>query len=95
MSNIRYTYKKVPISTEEAQLKKQCEIDCAKIRLTEAREDLEDAINAPLQTEKTIRVEIRPGDDGYEDAPFEISLTSYLGNVIWKNIENSTPAKPE
>ena len=95
MTQTRYIYKTVPLSRDEAEATRDMEIACLEARIEALRQDLEDVKAEDLPTTRQIQFELKPGDEGYEDAPHTIDFASYQGNFTWKNIENSTQSKPE
>lgn len=95
MNQTRYIYKTVPLSRDDAEARRDMEIACLEARIEALRQDLEDVKAEDLPTTRQIQVELKPGDEGYEDAPYAIDFVSYQGNFTWQNIENSTQSKPE
>lgn len=92
MNQTRYIYKAIPLSPEEAQELRNREIQSIKWQIEGLEEELRHAKNRPLDVEKAIQIELNPGDDGYEDAPFEMNPIMYQGTTIWLNQTSaSTP----
>lgn len=95
MNDTRYTYDTVPITFNEASRQRLEGIVALELQMAELQKELDELIAAPLPTERQVQIELHPGDEGYEDASYEVNLVQYQGNVTWQNIENSTPPKPE
>lgn len=95
MNETRYIYKTVPLAKEDAEKQRQREFRHIMNQIFELHEEAAKLCDSPLPTTRQVQIELNPGDEGYEEAPYAMSLVSYQGNVTWTNIENSTPPKPE
>lgn len=95
MNATRYIYKTVPLSVEDAIDARSDELIRIHAEIAELEKQADELIRSDLPTTRQVQIELNPGDDGYEDAPIRFNPVQYQGNVTWKNIENSTPPKPE
>jgi hypothetical protein len=86
----RYIYKEEPITLKEAKSEKRRQIAHIKKLIHEMRQELALIKSNPLPTTKTTKVELNPGDNGYEDAPIRFNASEWQGDFTWKNIEKST-----
>jgi len=86
MNETRYIYKTVPISKEDADKDRQQEFQHIWNQVSELLKELEELCDAPLETTRQVQISLNPGDEGYEDAPYEINFIQYQGDFTWKNI---------
>jgi hypothetical protein len=90
MNNTRYTYKKVPISDEDARKYQDEKIRCLLAKIQSLREEVDAILKEPLPTERVVQIELNPEDKGYEDAPHVMNPIMYQGKTTWLN-QTSTP----
>lgn len=90
MNQTRYIYKTVPISEEDAKKQRDGEIRRLLSEIQSLRQEVDSILDSPLPTERVIQIELNPGDDGYEDAPFEMNPIMYQGTTIWLNRTNES-----
>ena len=90
--NTRYIYKTVPISEEDAKKQRDKEVRRLLADIQSLRQEVDSLLESPLPTERTIQIELNPGDEGYEDAPPTLNPTLDQGTTIWINQTSaSTP----
>jgi hypothetical protein len=87
MNTTRYIFREEPITPEMAQVARTEQIKQAETRmnslLIEAHEEhkhLKELNNSPLPTTIKVQVTLRPGDDGYDEAPVNFA--------VWLDDEN-------
>lgn len=93
IEDIRYVYKEESISEERAKELREneieaieCKIECILDELREEKNWLAKRKTAPLDKFIRVQYELRPGDDGYEEAPIGFNPLRYQGNVTWHNL---------
>jgi hypothetical protein len=76
MNTTRYIFREEPITPEMAQVARNAQIKQAKERIDdlqrqigEERVHITRLIASPLPTTIKVQVTLRPGDDGYDEAP--------------------------
>jgi protein-tyrosine-phosphatase len=92
MNTNRYRYHDEPITPEMARVarKAQIENELEEIQLRKAQiKECEDYIVTlrakPLDTTIRVQITLRPGDDGYDEAPSVFDPTEYQGDFQWVN----------
>ena len=84
--HIKYVHWDEPFPREKAEEKRLEELDYLKRRITNIRREYADLLNAPLQTTVRKSKFLRPGDDGYDEAPDIFVVENYQGEINWLNI---------
>lgn len=79
----RYLIVTEPIPIEDAKARRQCEIEEAEERVSEAVEGLSDIIAKPLVTERKFQIEVEPGHPDYDKASDAFDPIYYLGDWMW------------
>jgi predicted nuclease with TOPRIM domain len=81
----RYIYKEVKLSKLEALEERASELEAIandiqrlKAEITGLEEDYETTRNSPLRETTTRQYALHPGDEGYEDAPYELTLHAHV-----------------
>jgi hypothetical protein len=76
MSTTRYIYREEPITPEMAQVARNAQIRHAEERvesllraIQEEQAEIRELRASPLPTTIKVQVTLRPGDDGYDEAP--------------------------
>jgi hypothetical protein len=95
MNKTRFLYKTVPIDKTDAINQRCDELESMRAQVAQLLKDMRDLDSSPLPTTHQVQILLKPGDEGYEDAPYEFDYIQYQGDVTWQNIENSTPLKLE
>ena len=88
--NTRYTYREEPLTEREAiaeQLREICSLRERARELRKEADELEgradELLLAPAPTTRTIQISLEPGDDGYEEAPVNMTPALYQGDFKW------------
>lgn len=94
MSANRYIYRERKLTHDEAYHLRANEIDCLverRVSLTAELEEIEEALGellrSPLPTSICEQITLRPGDEGYEEAPTNLDPTNYQGDITWRTAE--------
>ena len=83
MSDTRYFSKEIPISPQEAQQRRDSDVQYIKDQIANLQSELAQLLASPLQTTTTQFLELHPGDPDYDQAPYETSI-HYGGSWSWK-----------
>ncbi len=90
--NTRFTYRDIPLTTEEARVRQARRVESARAQLEhrlnqvkEAEDELRDARNAEPDTHRREQIALQPGDPGYDEAPAVFHAPDYLGETRWLN----------
>lgn len=90
MNNNRYRYHDEPITEEMARVARQRQIDIElaeiegrKAQIKECEEYIATLRKKPLDTTVRIQTTLRPGDEGYDDAPSRFDEQNYVGEFKW------------
>ncbi len=92
MEDLRYKYEQRPITEAEAHVVRNRVIDqyteeiaYRKSQIEQCEKRIAELRVEPLATHIEIQITLKPGDDGYDEAPPTFSPKQYQGDFKWVN----------
>jgi len=93
MNTNRYRYHDEPITEEMARVARQTQIDNELAEIKHRKEQIKECEDyivtlraKPLDTTIRVQITLRPGDEGYDEAPVAFDPANYRGDTQWVNI---------
>jgi hypothetical protein len=83
MNEVKYISYQKTLSVEEAEKRRKKEVMCLLEQLKELHEEFLALVNSDLPTTELAMREVRPGDEGYEDAHYTFNCFEYDGDFKW------------
>jgi hypothetical protein len=90
MNPNRYIYRLEPITEEMARVARLRqisneleEIESLKAQIQECEDTIAKLRKEPLDTAITVCVTLKPGDEGYDEAPVRFDPAQYQGDAKW------------